>query len=327
MLFEQQFRFKLKMLTLDDKSKPQTQLNLEIMKLISDHDGDCRTNLLIVYYTGHGDHHSDEDGLHIRGVRREGGSRIGPAFKAKARWKEVESLLAGADADILTILDTCSAGSAVKGSSEDTRVYEVLAATGRKKPTSGPGPKSFTRAMIETLKEQLKISKDAPFTTFDLNQAIMRRRKNQSSQLFPRTGHSHRFVKLAPLTTIRAFRAPTLPRASFGLTLRFVFANSTMTGEQAERLAETLSRSVAHSDFAGSGLEAKAIEWVDFCPIAGGGSSGEELKLHKAVRNVQQLWRASTIWKARQQEGMQKRELERSEEANDVSYKRQRGEE
>ena len=66
-LFEQRFHFECETLTLDDKEDPQLQLSCGIPQFIRRYNGDCRTHLLILYYSGHGDHHSDEEGLYIRG--------------------------------------------------------------------------------------------------------------------------------------------------------------------------------------------------------------------------------------------------------------------
>lgn len=227
---------------------------------------------------------------------RTGKDRIAPTFEPRASWRPVEKYLVDhARADVLTILDTCSAGSAVKGSSGDAKVYEVLAAAGRESPTSAPGDRSYTRAMIDALKAHLAKSEPAPMTTFDLHQAIMRRRKCHASQLFSRNGHTHRFVKLAPLEKHPRPRVSTTPpRASFSLTLRFVFADSpTLTAEQAENLARALARGVAHPDIADNGLQAKAIDWVDFQPSEDTDATGDLRRLQEAVRKVQQMWRGT----------------------------------
>ncbi len=65
-VFEQKYRFNSQILTLGDKRHPQLQLDRGITNFVFDNDGPCRTNLLIVYYTGHGTH-SSEKGLDIAG--------------------------------------------------------------------------------------------------------------------------------------------------------------------------------------------------------------------------------------------------------------------
>lgn len=65
-LFTNAFKFESKILTLDDKTNPQLKLNRGIAELADDHNGSCRTHLLIVYYTGHGSDNVD-GGLTITG--------------------------------------------------------------------------------------------------------------------------------------------------------------------------------------------------------------------------------------------------------------------
>lgn len=65
-LFTDRFGFDSKILTLNDSKKPQIQLNRGITNFVYEHDGSCRTHLLIVYYTGHGVC-ADEEGLDITG--------------------------------------------------------------------------------------------------------------------------------------------------------------------------------------------------------------------------------------------------------------------
>lgn len=70
-LFKSKFGFTTKKAGLDcEYQKPQNQLHLEIMKFMAEHDGPHRTNLLIVYYSGHGYLQTDEseqDQLYISG--------------------------------------------------------------------------------------------------------------------------------------------------------------------------------------------------------------------------------------------------------------------
>lgn len=195
-----------------------------------------------------------------------------------------------AEADVLTILDTCSAGSVVKGVSDDARIHEVLAAAGRRAPTDAPGPRSFTRALIDSLKEQLGRFQDTPFTTYDLNQAIMRRRKNHNSNLFRiNETHSHRFIKLAPLDEKEKVESPVTAKDSSYLTLRFVFRDSTsFSSKQAETLAKELSQGAVRSQ-----LDVRAIEWVDFQANKDSDRLVEAVRLFVAVRRVQRRWRAS----------------------------------
>lgn len=54
-VFREDFDFNSKMVTLDNTSKrPQLQLSKALMDFVYEYDGPHLTNLLIVYYTGHG---------------------------------------------------------------------------------------------------------------------------------------------------------------------------------------------------------------------------------------------------------------------------------
>ncbi|EMD00812.1 hypothetical protein BAUCODRAFT_118540 [Baudoinia panamericana UAMH 10762] len=152
-VFTNQYHFKTKTLILDDKINPQLKLRSGIDQFVLENEGPHHSNLLIVYYTGHG-RDSGADGLTIIGERQMGYSDFLALFNASANWKRAEeSLVNEAHADVLTILDCCCAGSIMKGKpAEDARTYEVLAATPRKKATEAPGPLSFTRALIDVLK-------------------------------------------------------------------------------------------------------------------------------------------------------------------------------
>lgn len=54
-------------MTLDCRHKlPQNQLNREVANFVHDYDGPHRTNLLIVYYSGHGQLMQKEGSAHNR---------------------------------------------------------------------------------------------------------------------------------------------------------------------------------------------------------------------------------------------------------------------
>lgn len=287
-LFTDHFNFQSSICTLHDKRDPQLQLRNAIDSLVLAYDGPCRTNLLIVYYTGHGIGR-DEDGLDITGVREPGVSAIGPKYEPRANWNAAEESLKGAEADVLTILDCCCAGSIMKGSTEDIRTFEVLAATGRKMPTEPPGKRSFTCAMIDALLDQLRETDQAPFTTYALNQEIMRRRVNHRSHLFSRhPSSSHRFIKLAPLQRDPCAKVPTNVREASYLTVRFAFKDVTkLEPDQVKKLATGVSQVASNSD-----LGINRIEWVDFQVNRDGERLAEVLQLLQTVKDVQRRWRA-----------------------------------
>lgn len=54
-MFRERYGFTTRMVELDCRNKlPQNQLNVAVANFVSDFDGPHRTNLLIVYYSGHG---------------------------------------------------------------------------------------------------------------------------------------------------------------------------------------------------------------------------------------------------------------------------------
>ncbi|KAK4540551.1 hypothetical protein LTR36_009081 [Oleoguttula mirabilis] len=281
-LFAKRFNFHSNVLTLHDMKRPQAQLNHGITELILQHDGPCRSNLLIIYYTGHAvgvDNHA----LEVSGVRDPRNIAIGSVHEALASWNEAEKGLKDAEADVLMILDTCFAGNIFKGVSQDVRTFTVLAAAGRNMPTSPPGEHSFTRALIDSLQDQLDRPDPGPFTTFDLHCEIMRKRRNMSSQIFPRYAkRSSRFIKLAPLGGGRRPDEPQPPsptRDTGHLTVRFAFQDtSTLELDALKRLANELSQGVLRSK-----LSINAIDWLGFKPSQNGTRVAQVARWRKAI--------------------------------------------
>lgn len=66
-LFENDFKFSSHVVALDVKTRPQSQLNHAVSSLVRFHDGPCRNNLLIVYYSGHGEGVQDQHDLYFSG--------------------------------------------------------------------------------------------------------------------------------------------------------------------------------------------------------------------------------------------------------------------
>lgn len=180
------------------------------------------------------------------------------------------------------IMDCCCAGMVVKGAMEDLRTFELLAAATKGMATAGPGRRSFSRAMIDALKEQLQDPDNLPFTTFDLNNKIIRRRGEQGSQVYPRLNtRSHRFIKLAPLNSGVVPKPVAAPLEASYLTLRFSFEKITaLQPKQTVRLAKALSKASLETK-----LGINRIEWLDAV-------ENKPSKLYKAVMKAQRLWRA-----------------------------------
>ncbi|KAI7548601.1 hypothetical protein KC331_g4309 [Hortaea werneckii] len=189
----------------------------------------------------------------------------------QASWNKAERQLDDVDADVLTILDCCEAAHIIqKGVHDRTNTHEVLAASGRATTTYPPGKMSFTRHFIDALKEELEKHRRQPFSTYDLNEVIMRRRKNTSSHIYTRHGKRNgRHIVLAPLDHLRSddkCRSADMlsrdPLNTATLDLRVVFRTDEMLQEAATKLlAHHLS--VAARD---AKLDIRAIDWMGYHP-------------------------------------------------------------
>ncbi|KAI6888023.1 hypothetical protein KC360_g3716 [Hortaea werneckii] len=271
-LFRDDFNFCSQIVVLNIDSKPQAQLNSAISSLILDHDGPSHSNLLIVYYSGHGIGCGENE--LIVSATRNGKMTVADNIRAhdpQASWNKAERQLDDVDADVLTILDCCEAAHIIqKGIHDRANTHEVLAASGRDTTAYPPGKMSFTRHFIDALKEELEKHRRQPFSTYDLNEVIMRRRKNTSSHVYTRHGKRNgRHIGLAPLDHLRcddkycsADMLTRDPRNTATLDLRVVFRTDEMLQEPATKLlAEHLS--VAARD---SKLNIRAIDWMGYQP-------------------------------------------------------------
>jgi hypothetical protein len=198
------------------------------------------------------------------------------SYEARAEWTRAERPLDDADADVLIILDCCSAANIIKkGGPAIHRCHELFAAVGRNKRANRPGDESFTRHFIDALKEQLHANDRQPFTTFELHDAIVRRKQDFQSSLTHRHGGTRtgRHISLAPLDQLE--EDVRLPPAIFRRTgntatldLRLVFrTDSMLEDQQIDELATKLSQAAkTANDNSNMGLQ--SIEWVEYQPSA-----------------------------------------------------------
>ena len=91
-----------------------------------------------------------------------------------------------AEADVLTILDTCFASNTFRDVGASHR-YELLAACHKSEPTRSAGPRSFTTALTWAVKNLLQ-GKDDFFSTQELLQKIL------EAPNLPCTQHPQRLV-------------------------------------------------------------------------------------------------------------------------------------
>lgn len=245
------------------RRKPQHQLNSHISDFIRDHDDP--QNLLIIYYTGHGVYSDKKKCLELTATVDPDMCK-GFSKDARANWNKAEEKLKDdeVEGDVLTILDTCYSSNHVKSTKEDTRKFELLSACAIDQTTAAPGRHSFTRALIDSLRELLDEYKDRPFSTFRILQRINldKRRSDTPSALWARSQHSEHHIFIAPLGAPKTgppSRSQIRNSPGGYLTLRFGLRDPILNQEQIESMTKTLS--LAFNNKALIGL--KEVKWVE----------------------------------------------------------------
>lgn len=170
-------------------------------------------------------------------------------------------MIEDADCDMVSIFDTCFASNLNKNTQrDDPRTYELLTASGHDRMTVGPGPKSFTTALISSLKDLLEECKDSPFTVRQLCEKINlhpARRKNQS-HVWSRFKRYDRNIALAPLKRTLDERKEDF---NFGQTRALLFLRLPLTVErlseqQINATARAFSKAVKQTK-----VPVKRIDW------------------------------------------------------------------
>ncbi|KAF2795883.1 hypothetical protein K505DRAFT_301288 [Melanomma pulvis-pyrius CBS 109.77] len=262
-LFRTRFNYHCEVTKLKNCKNPQLDLDLAILQHISNHDGP--DNLLIIYYTGHGNLVNEESGqrLELSATQnwiQQRGSHIPVAF-----WDEAEAPLRNlAEGDVLSILDCCFASSAaLKSRNEDFRTYQLLAASSPNDTTSCPGANSFTTALIDSLEDLLDEHKGKSFPVIKLWERINLKRKKSASLIWDRLHKYKRTVQLAPLEPgltsqeerEKSFQSGDPEKAS--LTLRFSLKADELSRDQIENLARQLPQAFRDSE-----VLVRRIDWV-----------------------------------------------------------------
>ena len=169
------------------------------------------------------------------------------------------------DGDVLAIFDTCFASNLQgKGRLGHRRTYELFAASGLDRQTAGPGPKSFTTALIASLKDLLEEYGDQSFTIRQVCEKINRlpnRRRNQS-HVWSRFKCYDRYITLAPLKRTPTERMQEYDnndhdRTRATLSLRLSLTTSQLTKDQIESMAVSISMALKASK-----APVKRIDWV-----------------------------------------------------------------
>ncbi len=135
-----------------------TQLEYKLNDFRKAHDNG--TNLLIVYYGGHGSlEYNKRPNRSIWQAKQNGGPALG--------WSDLQGVLERAKSDVIFILDCCFAASAARG----TASKEGLWACNSEVTTTGVNDNSFTRNLIE----ELKLISISRFNIAMLHARLMRR--------------------------------------------------------------------------------------------------------------------------------------------------------
>jgi len=186
-------------------------------------------------------------------------------FPAVVSWKDIQDILieSSVQSNIFAILDTCFAGNLIKGPmTEETKIFEVLAAAGPNKVTSGPGPRSFTRALMNSLEKLLQTCGDhGQFNSWELHNNIISTatRRNNPPVLFPVIRQFNRHLPLSPLRDSEGERADSFRKldAKAFLTLRFALQDKRLTEDHVKDLVKYLA--VGARD---SGVKIQSIDWL-----------------------------------------------------------------
>lgn len=181
-------------------------------------------------------------------------------MEEKLRDEEVEG-------DVLTILDTCYASNLVKKSGkQETKKFELVAASAMNQTTASPGINSFTRALIDSLKELLD-EKRVPISTFRLVQSINlnTHRSDEQAHVWARNQHTDQHIFLAPLKQVKPeIKQLSTFRSAPGsyLTLRFGLRDAALNKEQIEFMTKTLSNALFNKALVGL----RKVEWLEMKP-------------------------------------------------------------
>ena len=133
--------------------------------------------------------------------------------KGAVAWKLAEQHIRDRKADILLLFDCCFAGMLCGRTDRATpskRHFEFLGACAASQLTPGPGPKSFTRAMIESLKIRAEKEEDGFTIPMLVNQILNHKnfpKHKQTPSIASRTTSRYKML----LSPLRHEQAPPSP--------------------------------------------------------------------------------------------------------------------
>lgn len=178
-------------------------------------------------------------------------------------WSKAEKpLIEDAEGDAVVIFDACYSSNLMKNTrSGEPRSYELLAAVGHDQATAGPGPKSFTTAMIRSLEELLEECHRRPFTVRQLCERINLRieRRHNPSHVWSRLQCFERNIALGPLKDPGAGKNERFPpeQTRALLSLSFPLTEERLSEQQILTLAKALSQAVKKNN-----LPVRRIDWT-----------------------------------------------------------------
>ncbi|KAL9094149.1 MAG: hypothetical protein Q9165_003564 [Trypethelium subeluteriae] len=166
----------------------QQLLNAELSKFVATSSVEADT-LILLYYAGHCD--SGIDGKARWSAQEKGGPELS--------WHRTQRILDDAIGDVLLILDCCNAGQVSEPEKPQGKL-ELLAATGKKVLTPGPGPLSFTTLVTKMVRRLLRV--DQEITVIHLHSRLAQSTKTTETPVYFDLARSHsRSITIRPLVT------------------------------------------------------------------------------------------------------------------------------
>jgi hypothetical protein len=121
-------------------------------------------------------------------------------------------------------MDCCYASDLLRDIPEWGRTFEMLAASHIGQTTAQPGPNSFTRCLINHLKELADSSAQTFFTTWDILERMQRERGVEAPALWRRIPGSSRHIRLRKLKPVHERPKVSHDRPQYSQFLHLGFA-------------------------------------------------------------------------------------------------------
>jgi hypothetical protein len=168
------------------------------------------------------------------------------------------------EGDALSILDCCCSSLAgLKGKAGLPRTYQLLAASSADGPTSGPGPKSFTTALCDSLEELLAEARGGTFFLSQLAERINIKRLSQPCLTWDRLRIFKRTIELGRLGQASMFEDPLYEgsKEQSSRYLEFFFKVKVLTADQIQGFAKCLPQACHEAS-----IPIRRIDWMRMAP-------------------------------------------------------------